>query len=101
MTGPGLHPTEEAPYEFKAWLESVLADWDFDNMCCAHIENKIGGAHAALKKALEEAEPTFKKLAKKAHKEGGKRKDDHHESKEDCPKYNVSGNECGWEGRLV
>lgn len=95
MTGPGLHRTEEAPFEFKHWLEKVLADWDFDNMCCAHIENKIGGAHAALKKSLAEAEPTFEKLSKNAKKDGGKRKTESKDKTAECSKYNVSGNECG------
>jgi hypothetical protein len=93
MKGPGLHPTPEAPYEFKGWVEQVLADWDFDNMCCAHIENKIGGAHEGLKKTLEEAESTFQKLSKNA--KGDLPKCKKSKDKDESSKYNVSGNECG------
>lgn len=96
MTGPGLYHTAEAPLDFKAWLEKVLADWDFDNMCCAHVENKIGNAHTALKKALEEADKTLLKLSEKS--KDGKRKPEPEKTKAkdlECSKYNVSGNECG------
>eukprot|EP01127_Copromyxa_protea_P004300 TRINITY_DN1417_c0_g1_i2.p2 TRINITY_DN1417_c0_g1~~TRINITY_DN1417_c0_g1_i2.p2 ORF type:complete len:293 (-),score=40.24 TRINITY_DN1417_c0_g1_i2:1203-2081(-) len=94
MHGPGLHHTEQAPYEFKAWLEQVLNDWDFDNMCCAHVENKIGGAHAAVKQALLEAEPTLEKLSKRAKNHPDQGACGKHKG-EDSSKYNVSGHECG------
>jgi len=93
LSGPGLYHTQEAPFEFKAWVEAILQDWDFDNICCAHIENKIGGAHDALEQALKDVEPTLQKLSDKAKKEGDQKAED--EKAEDCSKYNVSGNECG------
>jgi len=105
MKGPGLYPTKEAPWEFKSWVEAILADWDFDNVCCAHVNNKIGGAHASLQACLDHAESTFDSLskanatreeilAKAPLSEGGLSRAD--SKKElDCSKYNVSGNECG------
>jgi len=96
MTGPGLHPTEEAPLQFKAWVEQLLLEWDFDNICCAHIENKIGGGHAALSQILADSESTFQKMSDKAKKEGKKvAKVEEIPDGENCSKYNVYGNECG------
>jgi len=37
MKGPGFHPTREAPYHFKDWVTQLLDDWDFDNICTAHL----------------------------------------------------------------
>jgi len=31
----GLHPTAESPWQFKQWLEDLMRDWDFDNICSA------------------------------------------------------------------
>jgi len=93
LTGPALHRTGDAPLDFKAWVDKLLQDWDFDNACCAHVENKVGGAHAALEEAIQDIEPKLLKLAAK-HKSGHE-KDKTGKDKEDCAKYNVSGNECG------
>jgi hypothetical protein len=45
----GLQPTREAPLAFVAWVEALLREWDFDNICTAHIGNKVGwaGRHRA------------------------------------------------------
>ena len=37
IKGPGLLPTPEAPYQFKEFIEGILRDWDFDNICAAHM----------------------------------------------------------------
>lgn len=90
MSGNGLHKTENAPALFKQWVEAILADWDFDNACCAHIGVKYGGAHAALQETLTNAQPLFENLAKKNQ---GKLEDD--EPNHDTAQYNVDGHECG------
>eukprot|EP01098_Paradermamoeba_levis_P010248 TRINITY_DN4307_c0_g1_i3.p1 TRINITY_DN4307_c0_g1~~TRINITY_DN4307_c0_g1_i3.p1 ORF type:complete len:124 (-),score=33.29 TRINITY_DN4307_c0_g1_i3:93-410(-) len=89
MRGPGLHPTADAPGKFKAWVEAVLKDWDFDNICTAHIGNKIGGAKDLLRQTLADAQPIFDALEKKNANVVLEDKG------EDCAKYNVEGNECG------
>jgi hypothetical protein len=106
MHGPGLYPSPEAPLLFKAWVEAILNDWDFDNICCAHIGNRIGNAKAQLRDTLIAAQPEFDKLIAKNTKKMEKvekemendlkkelQKDD--EDWKDCEKYNVDGTECG------
>eukprot|EP00026_Physarum_polycephalum_P012455 Phypoly_transcript_12764.p1 GENE.Phypoly_transcript_12764~~Phypoly_transcript_12764.p1 ORF type:complete len:152 (+),score=21.72 Phypoly_transcript_12764:594-1049(+) len=83
----GLYPTPEAPYQFKAFIEGVIRDWDFDTICAAHLGNRIGGAKQALQNILDKAEPLFKKISEK-------NKDKKHDPKEP-PNMNVEGNECG------
>jgi len=97
LPGPGLYPAPDAPSQFKQWVQGILADWEFDNMVCAHTGVKIGGAKEALRQTLEKAEPIFEKLEKK-HKDntplGESEGGDENEPK-DCANYNVDGNECG------
>jgi hypothetical protein len=100
MSGPGLYSRPDAPAIFKKWIEAILNDWDFENMCCAHTGNKIGGAKPALREALKNAEPIFKKLEKK-HADKPPI-DDNNITAEDeeeyskCENYNVNGGtECG------
>jgi len=93
MSGPGLYPTPEAPRQFQAWVEEILRDWDFDNLCTAHIGNKLGGAKELLRQTLEEAQPTFAQLEKHNRKKQENRIED--EKVKDCSKYNVDGSECG------
>jgi hypothetical protein len=61
----GLKPTAEAPIQFKEWVENLLNDWDFDNICSAHTGNKIGGAKEQLRLILEKTTPAFMKLSEK------------------------------------
>jgi len=108
LKGPGLYHTHEAPENFKNFVTTVLKDWDFDNICCAHIGNKIGGAHELLTTALEEEQPTFDKLSEKYNnvvivpegkpcKKGEKIEngEEGDEGQEEIVKYNVAGDECG------
>lgn len=87
----GLHPTGEAPYLFREWMRNMLRDWPFDNICCAHIGIKIGGAHTDVVKLLDKAERLFVKLSEKNRKrnpEGELPVGSHHN-------MNVVGDECG------
>jgi len=103
IKGPGLYPTAEAPMQFKAWIEEVLNDWDFDNVCCAHLGNKIGGAHQILAETLANNENFLKKLADKYTvddeedevKKCPEKPDDGDGDSEEVEKYNVEGCECG------
>lgn len=65
MLHKGLDHTAESPGLFKEWVESIIQDWDFDNICAAHNSVKIGGAKEALQGALRTAQPEFDKLALK------------------------------------
>ena len=86
----GLHPTAEAPYLFRDWMRKMLRDWSFENICCAHMGVKVGGANAAVASLLDKAEPLFAKLSEKNNKKnpGGELPPGNH------PNMNVSGDEC-------
>jgi len=91
MKSSGLYPTAEAPFVFRDWMKKMLTDWDFDNICTAHIGSKIGGAHAAVVDLTNDAEKLFEKLSeenKKKNPDGVIKSDSH-------PNMNVSGDECG------
>lgn len=60
----GLKKTKEAPVQFRSFMESVLKDWDFDNLITAHTGNLIGGGKEAVREALRRATPTLEKMAK-------------------------------------
>jgi hypothetical protein len=94
MEGPGLYPAPDAPDLFKNWVKDILQDWDFDNLCCAHIGRKIGGAKAQLRDSLEKADPIFHKLKKK-HQDKMSVSEMEEIAATECEKYNVDGNECG------
>jgi len=87
IKGPGLLGHPEAPFEFRDWIKQLINDWDFDNICTAHLGFKIGGAKAQLIEVVNKAEPMFHKLSKK-------RKDGNYKPS-DVETHNVSGDECG------
>eukprot|EP01124_Arcella_intermedia_P013594 TRINITY_DN2000_c0_g1_i1.p1 TRINITY_DN2000_c0_g1~~TRINITY_DN2000_c0_g1_i1.p1 ORF type:complete len:289 (+),score=37.71 TRINITY_DN2000_c0_g1_i1:82-948(+) len=87
--GPALLPTPEAPGLFKSWLEKLLDDWDFDNICCAHTGFKLGGAKELVRKTLAEAEGELETIRKNNEKKIKSEKGS------ECEKYNVNGHECG------
>jgi len=66
--GPGICEDAESPMLFRDWVQNVIDDWDFDNACCAHIGNKIGGAKELLVRCLEDNEKNFEKMTKKERK---------------------------------
>jgi hypothetical protein len=59
----GLLRTPEAPMQFKAFIQAVINDWDFDYICTAHIGNKLGGAKEMLQETLNRYESTFQRIA--------------------------------------
>jgi hypothetical protein len=91
IKGPGLYPTVEAPYEFRDWMKTMLKDWPFDNICCAHSGVKTGGAHEQVVELVHNAEPLFKKLSEKNRKKNP----DKEIPAGNHPNMNVSGDECG------
>lgn len=64
----GLNQQPEAPAQFVQWVEKLLTDWDFDNICTAHSSNKIGGAKDMLRTTLEHNRPKFEALAQRLAK---------------------------------
>lgn len=88
IKGSGLYNTPEAPYQFRDFIAGVIKDWDFDNICCAHTGNKIGGAKQQLSNVLVGAAAFFDKLSERNKKKGGPPADHDHV-------HNVHGNECG------
>lgn len=38
----GLLHTSDASYQFKQFIQSIIDDWDFNNICIAHSSNVIG-----------------------------------------------------------
>jgi len=93
LKGPALFPKPESPKQLKEWCDAVIKDWDFDNMCCAHIGNKIGGAKDSFKEVLANSQPLFDKLTAQFTQHAATHADD--EEAQECAKYNVDGNECG------
>jgi len=91
MKGPGLYPTPEAPFQFRDWMNAIIAEWDFDNICTAHFGNKVGGAKEQLKELVKSCEPLFQKLSDKKKKNKDNKTDD----KDQTSTYNVNGDECG------
>ncbi|CAF1079082.1 unnamed protein product [Rotaria sordida] len=87
----GLHPTSDAPYLFRDWMRNMLHDWHFENICCAHMGVKIGGAHADVFALLDKTENLFAKLSKKNRKRNPESElfaGNHHN-------MNIHGDECG------
>jgi len=84
-----LYPTKEAPIQFRDWVKSILHDWDFDNVCAAHVGVRMGGSKQLLAECLEKAEPLLEKLSNNATvrecEHGGKK----------VGEMNVEGHECG------
>lgn len=66
--GIALYPTSEAPTLLQRWMEGIIRDWDFQNICAAHNGIKIGDAKEHLIATLHEAGPLLEKLAKTAKK---------------------------------
>ena len=91
IKGPGLYPTAEAPFQFRDWMKTMLDDWAFDNICCAHSGVKIGGAHEQVRQLVNTAEPLFKKLSER----NAKKNPNHDTGAASHPNMNVSGDECG------
>jgi len=87
IKGPGLLPNPEAPRQFKEWLENLIRDWNFDNICTAHFGVKIGGVKLQLLEVIKQSEPLFDSLVQKRKDSGYK--------PEDTPSTNVNGCECG------
>lgn len=91
IKGPGLYPTVEAPFQFQSWMKTILNDWNFENICCAHSGVKIGGAHELVSQLVIAAEPLFTKLTER----NGKRAVTSDMAGDNQPNLNVSDNECG------
>lgn len=91
IKGSGLHPTAEAPYLFRDWMYNMLQDWPFDNLCCAHLDVKLGGAHAQVTELLNSAEPMFAKLSERNRKKNpeGELPTDYNFNTD------ITGEECG------
>jgi len=100
MTGPGLIHTPDGPIQFKNWIQKIINEWDFNNICVAHKDNIIGGGKDALIECLKEATPILENLSKKYSKKRTTAEilEDEEELKkceEFSSKTNLSGNECG------
>ncbi|UJR11218.1 hypothetical protein I4U23_015399 [Adineta vaga] len=87
----GLHPTADAPLLFRDWMRNMLQDWPFENLCCAHLDVKLGGAHHLVTRLLNKTEPTLIKVSKK-----NKKKNPNGELPTGSfPNTDVVGDECG------
>ena len=64
----GLCSTPDAPYLFRDWMREMLRDWPFENLCCAHMGVKKGGAHADVQALLNKTTRLFAKLSDKNRK---------------------------------
>lgn len=64
----GLYPTAEAPLKFRDWMNKMLQDWDFDNLCTAHIGIKTDGAHLLVHELVNRSEKLFEELSERNSK---------------------------------
>jgi len=71
-------------------VNTILTDWDFDNICTAHFGNKIGGAKQQLTELVKSSEKLFQELSEKKNKAH-----DPNKPEEEVPSFNVKGEECG------
>mmetsp|Transcript_35548 Transcript_35548/g.83256 ORF Transcript_35548/g.83256 Transcript_35548/m.83256 type:complete len:353 (-) Transcript_35548:306-1364(-) len=65
IKGPGLHPSPEAPQDFKKFVYQVLEEWQFDNICCAHTGNVLGDGREKLAELIRATEPLLDKLSQR------------------------------------
>ncbi|CAF1683253.1 unnamed protein product, partial [Adineta ricciae] len=87
----GLHPTADAPFVFRDCMRNMLHDWPFENLCCAHLDVKIGDAHHLVTQLLNKTESLFIKVSKK-----NKKKNPSGELPTGSfPNIDVVGDECG------
>lgn len=77
------------PLAFKAWVQQLLHDWEFDNICAAHTGNRIGGGKRMLAQLLVDSEPRIQKLAAERAKGIAPSKP----TPEECGR--TEGDECG------
>lgn len=68
IANDGLYPTAEAPLLFRDWMKQMLNDWDFDNLCTAHVGRKVGNAHAAVEELVNNSEKLFLELSERNKK---------------------------------
>lgn len=59
----GLNPDSEAPLQFYNWMNQLLKDWNFDNLCTAHVGVKMGGARHAVQELVKNSEKLFQGLS--------------------------------------
>lgn len=86
-----MYPTAEAPLLFRDWFQQLLADWDIENICCAHMGVMIGHGHEQLVNLLNKSEKLFRKLSQKNGKKNPTGQIDVlHEYD-----MNIIGDECG------
>ena len=67
-----LVETADAPDQFKAFLEFVINEWDFDHICCGHNGVKRGGGKDALRELVTASAPLFQSMSVAAKKKYGK-----------------------------
>lgn len=83
----------EDPLAYSRFLQRLLDEWDFDNICTAHSGNKIGGAKAELVALAQTVQPLLEKLAAEAAALGPK--EPSLGDAEASSKFNSEGDECG------
>ncbi|PRP76000.1 hypothetical protein PROFUN_01716 [Planoprotostelium fungivorum] len=64
----GIQPRAEAPNEFKTFIQTVMQDWDFDNIATAHMGVMIGNGKRELAALLERTQGELDRLTKKFSK---------------------------------
>lgn len=53
------------PLAFRAWLQCLLNEWDFDHLCTAHNGNCFGDAKKRIRELLEKKDKELENLAEK------------------------------------
>lgn len=60
-----LIPKANSAALFKAWVDKLMVDWDFDTIATAHTANKVGGAKEMLAETMKKAQKYFDEFATK------------------------------------
>ena len=57
--------TERVTFHTRRFIEGLIKDWDFENLCTAHNGNCVGGAKQKLERTLKKAEKTLDRLSER------------------------------------
>ncbi|KAJ3072469.1 hypothetical protein HDU98_003545 [Podochytrium sp. JEL0797] len=60
----GLLATPEAPQQFFDWMQRLINEWDWDNLCTAHSGVVVGGSKEKLREAFVRITPFLASAAK-------------------------------------
>lgn len=64
LANGGLYNYKESPGFFKEWVQQLINDWDFENICTAHHGTLIGNGKKVLQQTLKRYESKFRRMSR-------------------------------------